>query len=432
MQMEPRDFALGFGLALAVGLLVGLERERSALATHRERFAGIRTFPLIALLGSLGGVFVAAVGPAGFLAPFLAAAGLVALAYLKETRGPGNPTLGLTTEFAALLVFGIGALPFLEIPWLDFRGRLVLAAGLGAVVMAALSLRDPLHRLAAGVNREDVFATVRFVLLAAVALPLLPDHAFDPWGALNPFKIGIFVVLIAGVSFFGYVAVRALGARRGIGVTAAFGGLVSSTAVTLSFGGRARTQPALAPACAFAIVLASTIMFPRMLLLVGIVNHDLFVASLVPLGAMLLAAAVGLLVLYLRAGSPKRADGESPQLDNPFSLKQALKLGLLFGAIRFAAAAGNDAFGSSGLFASATLSGLVDVDPIAISVSRMLSAGSVTQADAVLALTIAALTNTLVKTGIVFAIGGRRAGARVAVVLVPAAVVGTIAAFLFG
>lgn len=302
--------------------------------------------------------------------------------------------------------------------------------------MAALALREPLHNIAQKVSAEDLYATVRFVLLAAVALPLLPDETYDMFDSLNPFKIGVVVVLIAGISFFGYVASRVLGARRGIALTALFGGLASSTAVTLTFSGRAKEQPSLARACALAIVIASTIMFPRLAIEVAAMHAPLVVHTLPVLGAMLAAGVIGGLVIWRLAGKgnetrklTKEGDPE-PQLNNPFSLKQALKLGVAFAVIRFVSAAAYHYAGESGLFVSAALAGLTDVDAITISVTRMYANAVIDSHTATLAISIAALSNTLTKAGIAWFLGGRKVGILVVCVLVPAAAVGVVTALL--
>ncbi|MCC6575205.1 MAG: MgtC/SapB family protein [Planctomycetes bacterium] len=450
MNLAPQDVALGLGIGVAVGALVGIERERKAQNDNKPAFGGIRTFPLIGLAGGLGALMADSLGVAALALPFLAVTALLVASYLRQPRSEEKPRLGMTSEVAALVVFCIGALPFVEAVGLDFRNRLILCCALGVVVMAALALREPLHKLAGKVSGEDMYATVRFALMAAVALPLLPDHDYGPYEVLNPFKIGLVVVLIAGISFFGYVAVRVLGPRKGIGITAIFGGLASSTAVTLSFSGRTKQQPEFIDAFALAIVLASTIMFPRLAVEISAVQMPLLARAAPSLGAMLGVGLIGCVVLWFlsgKKGAPgtakskkyhKAKEGEAPpaeesgepRLNNPFSLKQALKLGLAYAVIRFVAAAAHDQFGSAGLFASSALAGLTDVDAITISVCRMFEKSAVQASDAVLAITLAALSNTLTKTGIAFFLGGRKLGLIVAAVLVPATIAGVIAALI--
>ncbi len=437
MDLSTQDVAMGIGTALAVGALVGLERERRSRSEKQPMFGGIRTFPLIALLGSLSGLAISAFGPLGITVPFVCVSAFLIGAYVRAPRTPEHPALGLTSEFAAIIVFFLGAIPFIEGTPLNFQERLVLAGACGAVVMAALALRDPLHKIAESVSAEDLFATVRFILLAAVLLPLLPDKTWDPYEALSPFKIGIFVVLVAAVSFVGYVAVRILGERRGIGVTAIFGGIASSTAVTLAFSSKAKAQPELARVSALAIVIACTIMLPRLLVVISLI-HPPLLQHVWPLFATTTAVgAVGSLVLYRIAGKrgetvmiKREGEGQHTKLNNPFSIKAALKLGLAFAAIRFVAAAAYDLWSEAGLYVSALLAGLSDVDALLIAVTRMFAQEQVNAGVACIAIACAILTNSLIKTGFAIFIGGRRVGILVGCVLIPTAIVGIVTALL--
>jgi uncharacterized membrane protein (DUF4010 family) len=426
--LEPLQVALGFALALAVGGAVGLERERHAQAEQKPAFGGARTFPLVALLGAALAFLARSLGPSVLALGFLALAILLGLGYWSSRREAGNARLGLTTELAALLVFVIGALPFVESTSVSFPQRLLLGGALGTIVMSLLALRRPIHAFAERISHEDLLATVRFALAAVVALPLLPDRSIGPFDALNPFRIGVVVVLIAGISFVGYVAMRLYGPRKGLGVTAIAGGLVSSTAVTLAFSARGRKQPHLAPACALAIGLAATIMFLRVLVEIAAVRPELLRPVAVPLGAMLAVGVVGCGVLWRRISGEPPAE-EPKGLQNPFRLRQALRLGLVYALVRLVAAVAWDRFGSGGLLVSATVAGLADVDAITLSVARMHEHG-LPDALAVTAVTTAAATNTLVKVGLAIALGRRRIGTAVASVLVPAAAAGTILALM--
>ena len=428
MPTDSTDVALGLGLALLVGALVGLERERHAAVEKRRGAAGIRTFPLIALVGALCALLSPSTGPWLLLAGFLVLAALIGVSHWAEVRTDGAHA-GITSEVAALLVYLLGAIPFAGALPLDFPSRLVLTGAVGAVVMSALALREPLHALAKKFSSEDMYATVRFVLLAAVAFPLLPDRELGPYGVLNPFELGMVVVLIAALSFVGYLAVRILGPHRGIGITGAFGGLVSSTAVALTFSERGREHRALAAPCAVAVALASTVMFPRMLAEVSVIRGPLVPALAPVLVAMLLTGSAGCLLLWMRSRGGKADDEAAPRFTNPFRIAQALKLGLVFAAVRLLAAFAHDRFGEGGLYASALLAGLSDVDSITISVSRMHAAG-LADSVAVTAITLAAVGNTLVKLGIAMVVGGRAVGLRVAAVLGPAVVVGLVVAWL--
>lgn len=435
MPLDLQHVALGLAVAIAVGGLIGLERERWARKESKQTFGGARTYPLIALAGGLSSLIAQAVGGWALLAGFGAFVGLLMVG-IRSERAKAQPgtDIGLTSEVAALLVFACGTLPFLEgfgLP--TFDERLLLTAGVGAVVFAILSLREPAHAFAEALSAEDVRATMQFVLLAVVVLPLLPRQSMGPFGFFNPFAAGLVVVLIAGISFLGYAAVRLLGARRGIGLTALFGGLASSTAVTLSFSARGKEHPSLASACALAIVLASTIMFPRMAVEIGVIRPALLPAVALPLGAMVAVGAAGCVLLWLRAGRKPRADGdgEAPRFNNPFSLPQALKLGATYVAVRFVAAGAYHLFGETGLYASAALSGLTDVDAITISIGRMHAAGLGTR-EAVTAVALAAASNTFTKSLLALVLGGRSLGLSVAAVLIPAGLAGLLVSLFAG
>lgn len=423
----PKEIGLGLSVALAVGGLIGLERQRHSESERRASLGGARTFALVALLGALlallGQVQGAALPIAGLVAVLaLQVVGTLGAREEHEDEPGGDVPTASATALAALVVYAIGALPFVPLPGLSFPARLVVSAGLGVVVLALLALRRPIHAFAEQLSQEDLLATVRFALVALVALPLLPDRAYDRYGALNPFRIGVVIVLIAGISFVGYVAARLWGARRGLGVTALAGGLVSSTAVTLTFSSRARAEAALVPAYALGIALAATVLFARVLAEVAAIEPALVARTAEPLGVMLATGLLGCLALWRRSAALARCEPPAG-LQNPFRLRPALRLGLVYAAIRLVAAAAWERFGAQGLLVSAALAGTTDVDAITISVARMHGAGLET-ADAVAAIAVATVTNTLVKAVLAVALGGRALGLRVAAVLLPVAAAG--------
>jgi uncharacterized membrane protein (DUF4010 family) len=424
---DPRQVALGFAIALAVGGLIGMERERHARTREETTFGGARTFPLIALAGALAALASDVLGAGALLVGFLAVAGLVVLAYFLQVSGDAR-MLGTTSELAALITFALGALPFLASLPLDFQARLVLTGALGGVVMALLALGEPLHGLAERLSEQDLRATIRFLLLAVVALPLLPDASYGPHDTLNPFRVGVVVVLIAAISFVGYVAVRVLGARRGIAMTGLFGGLVSSSAVTLTFSQRARQHPADTRACALAVVLASTIMVPRVILEVAVLERSLVAPLAWPCAIMMAVGAAGCAVLYRRAAH-REVEPDRPRLANPFLLRQALKLGAVFAVVRLVAALAYHRFGDAGLLVSAALAGIADVDAITLSIARMHASGLAT-GSAATAIVVATVTNTLAKAGLAWGLGGRRLGLGVGLVLVPLGAAGVATALV--
>jgi uncharacterized membrane protein (DUF4010 family) len=408
--VTPRDTLLSLAVAVAAGALVGAEREQAHGNAAQRDFGGIRTFPLIALLGAFGALLESA-GSAWILVGFLLA--LSALIVRSQGRGRREGP-GITSEVAAIVTFALGALS--ASPELMANGpRWLLVIGSAAVTMALLAVKRPLHGFFASVSQEDMFATAKFVVLALVLLPLLPNRAYGPFDALNPFKIGVFMLLVAGVSFAGYVAARWVGSGRGLLLVGLIGGLVSSTAVTLTLSGRAKSEPALVPSAAIAIIGACSTMFVRLLFVIGIVYFPLLAKLALPLGVMAVTGFVVALGVAL-GDSSKRKASEAVPLRNPFELRSALKFGVFYAAIAFVAKAAEHYAGSSGLYASAVLAGLADVDAITLSFVELHRSG-LAAAVATTGIVLAVATNTLVKAGIALVAGGKTLGVRVSLPL---------------
>ena len=288
--MFDLDLALRFGAALGLGLLLGLERERKRDA--ELLFGGVRTFALIALLGAIGAFLERELNQGWLvLVAFVAVGSLVVVSYaMTAARGE----LGITTEITALLAFIVGAL----CGW----SHVDVAAVVTVVCLLLLTLKDYLHRLARRVELADVEATLKFAVISVIILPLLPNETFGPppLDVINPYKIWLMVVLIAGLNFLGYVLVKVFGDEHGLVVTGILGGLVSSTAVTLSFSQRSRQEPAMSSAFVLAIVVAWTIMFLRVVVIVGMVNRSLAGGLALALGLMAAAGLLVSLVLWQR------------------------------------------------------------------------------------------------------------------------------------
>lgn len=401
VSADAIEVLISLGVALVAGFVVGAEREQRKQAL----FGGARTFPLIALAGALGtllGVWALVVLGVGV-------ALLVSVAYFKDES---DDRMGMTGEVAALVTFALGALSTArELP-METQDRLLIVAAGATATLALLSLKQPLHAMIERVSQEDVYATTKLLLLAVIVLPLLPDEDLGPWGALNPRSIGLLVVLISAIGFAGYVAIRVFGARRGLGLTGVLGGLASSTAVTLSFSGRARENPELLRACAVAIVLASSTMYPRMVVEIYAVSPSLGTFAQVPfLGAGAVGLAAGAILYFRVSRESRKESGEAElRLENPFSLNSALKFAALFTAVLIASKALTEYFADAGAYASAAVAGLADVDVITLSLARMADQASISQVTAVDAIGIAALSNTAVKTGIAAVLGGPRLG----------------------
>ncbi len=410
--MTFRDAFVSLAVAVAAGMLLGAERQQSAAAEEKKDFAGIRTFPMVSLLGALGALARPVAG-LWLLGGLLA--GVIAFVTVSHARNAARDQIGISTEVASLLAFALGAVAGMRDLMPD-ADRFLLVGTTAAAALALLALKQPLHGFASRLSADDVYATTKFVVLALVILPVLPRGAYGPLGVLAPFKIGKMIALVAGVSFAGYVASRVVGAARGILVAGLLGGLVSSTAVTLTYAGRGRSQPALASLCAVAIVAACSVMFARVVVVIALIDRPLLAAVAPALGA---TAAVGFIASFLRyraAGAAPAETGEGPHLRNPFELRQAVSFGLLYGVVLFVAKAAQLWAGSAGLYLSAVLAGLTDVDAITLSVVDM-HRGGLPASTAATAITLATVTNTVVKAGVALSVGGAAVGRPVALTL---------------
>jgi uncharacterized membrane protein (DUF4010 family) len=407
-----RDFAI----ALLVGALIGLEREKRKAKDDDIGIGGLRTFTLIAEAGAISAWL-----SQRFATPWVVAGGLLGVALLV-TAGyvvqvqHRSASLGLTTEIAALATFLLGAL--------CLAGQPALAVALGIVTSAALAWKRPLHGLVARLGEDDLYAGLKLLIASFIVLPLLPREAVDPWGALRPYQLWLLVILIASISLVGYVAVRWLGTGRGTAVTGLFGGLVSSTAVTLTFARRSRDEgmgPAGADVLATGLLLAWTVMFVRVVAIVAVLVPSLVTRLVVPFAAMGGASLGAAALCYWRGGGYVGTTVDVP-LRNPFSLRSAVEFALLFAAVLLAVEIARSSLASQSLYAIAALAGLTDVDAITLSMAAFARDGGDVRT-AVGAITLASIANTLVKAGMSVVLGSAAFRNRIA-----AAAVLTIAA----
>jgi uncharacterized membrane protein (DUF4010 family) len=393
-DMANADLFLRFGVAMALGFLIGLQREHSYGAQGAQIFAGERTLALLGLSGALAAlasdVFAM---PLIFFGVLLFTAVLAGAAYVVEAR---EGRIGITTEVAVLIVVLLGGLCY----W----GYLTLAAAVGIATTVILSLKIETDRFVRALTREDIFAALQFAVITAIVLPILPDQAPwpPPFDVLNPFKIWLMVVLISGIGFLGYVLIKLVGTHRGIGITGFLGGLVSSTAVTLSFSQRSQAESKLARQLALAIIIAWTMMFPRILIEVLIVHRELLSVVGPPILAAGLAALAYSLYLFVSARSDESSDLE---FSNPVDLAAAVKFGLLYALILLVTRSAQIYSGEAGVLVSSFISGLADVDAITLSMSELSRSGGLSLGTASQAIVIAAMANTLVKGGIVLTMG---------------------------
>lgn len=400
MELDALPFR-AFAIALFLGALVGLEREKRQADAPARGIGGIRTFILFAEAGAVAAwLSLSLASPWIFAAAGACATALVIAGYLAAVRARPDD-IGLTTEMAALVVFLLGGLAV--------AGEAALAVALAIATSAILAFKQPMHAAVGRIDRDDLYAGLTLLVATFIVLPVLPDRAVDPWGALNPYRMWWLVILISGLSLVGYVATRWLGHGRGVPLTGLFGGLVSSTAVTLSFARRSREEAgdvALADSLAAGILLAWAVMFVRVAVEVAAVHPALLSQLAVPLGALAAAAGIAAAVAYRLAGRRARAVSDDVPLRNPFSLMAAIRFAALFAAVLLVVKLVEHYAPGRGLYGVAALAGLTDVDAITLSMAGSARDGSIPAATAVGAILVAALTNTLVKLGLVVGLGG--------------------------
>ncbi|MBI4292213.1 MAG: MgtC/SapB family protein [Betaproteobacteria bacterium] len=397
--MLDADVVKSFATALAIGALIGLEREKHKADEQDASAPGLRTFIMVALVGAIGGWLAKSTdSPSFMVASLLAVAAAVVAAYVMGGRMKVDD-LGITTEIAALAVCLLAGLTTL--------GHRDLAIMLAVVAGAVLAYKRSLHGMVEKIGWDDVFAGLRLALATFVILPLLPSDAIDPWGALKPYSLWLLVILISSLSLIGYVATIWLGNQRGTAVTGLAGGLVSSTAVTLSFSRQSRDETSRIPDLALAsgILLAWAIMFVRVVIEVLVVNAPLVPRLLVPFSAMAVASAAVAWLYYMRAGKPEDEGGATREvpLKNPFSLTAAAKFGAFFAVVLLVVKLVQNYFPGEGFYVVAALAGLTDVDAITLSMAEYAKTGD--PDIAITAIVIAALANTLVKAAVVFMLG---------------------------
>ena len=413
--MDQEELFRRLAVALAIGLLIGLERGwQTREETDHQRTAGLRTFALTGLLGGICGLMSIVSTPIVLAAGLLAFTGaLTAFSYLEASA---EKNFSVTGVVAGMLTFVLGAYATL--------GNEIVAVAAAVAMAILLALREPLHSWVRNVTWPEMRSVLVLLAMSFLLLPILPNRPVDPWNVLNPSEIWLFAILIAAISFAGYVAVRVLGDRKGIAVAAIAGGMASSTATTLSFARLAREHPESTHLLAGGVLLAGVTMLVRIVVLAGMIKPELIAALLWPAAA---AAAVLLLgaaaVLWGRRGGAT----EHPQLNikNPFDLGTVLQLVGLITIILLVAKAVASQAGNAGLFLLAAVSAIADVDALTLSMAR-LAGRQVASGDAATAILIAASMNTASKAAIAAFVGGRRIGTIVGSVSVPA--IGALAA----
>jgi uncharacterized membrane protein (DUF4010 family) len=406
LDLTDPVLATRLGVATLAGLAVGVEREWSrARAGAGAGEAGVRTFALYGLVGGIAGLPLS--GPATLVAwaLLLGAAALVVATYVASERAsaarpveaPRRHDPGGTTEVAALVVLGLGALAG--------TGRLAIAAGAAALVALALGEKQRLHWLVGRIGERDLRAGLQFAVFALVVLPLLPTGPFGPGDAIRPRTLWATVLVFLAVDFAGHVARRAVGPARGFGVAGLLGGLVSSTAVTLGHARRSRAEPAHADALAIGVIGACTVLLPR-IVVVTLVLQPAVARALLPylLPPFVVGAVVAIVALRR---TPRGTAPDAAEDGSPLRLGTALTMALAFQVALVVLPLAERHLGATGVLGSAALLGLTDMDALTVSMSRLAAREALVPL-AARAIAVGVLANTALKLALALALGTRR------------------------
>lgn len=381
--------------SLGLGLMMGLERERRG-GTN----AGLRTFALVALAGTVSAMLAQQAG-APWLLPAVAL-GLLAM-MIAADLGDADGAPDTTTTVALLLCFLLGALLW--------HGAVLVAVALALAATALLYFKAELHDVTQRLTRQDIISFLQFAVITFVVLPVLPDTGFGPYGQLNPFRIWLMVVLTSGIGLAGYAALRIAPRARVVPLLGVLGGLVSSTATTLVFARQLRQDPRQEPASLAIILIANLVLLVRISVLAAVIAPQVL-AQLLPVMALgLLTGAAGSLRGWLKLGHSEVA---VPELGNPADLRHALAFGAVYAIVLVASAAFHEEAGTFGVYTVAALSGLTDMDAVSISTLQLTIGGRLTGAEACRAIVIALGANLVFKCALVAVLGGRRAGLHIA------------------
>ena len=381
------EFFVRLLVSIGIGVVIGLERQYSAIKEHANGYFGIRTFTFYALLGCVSVLFYFLFSPWIYIALFLGLVILTAVAYWQTAL---NGDRGLTTEVTALLTFVLGSMAT--------YGLISFSLMLTVIVVVLLSSKFKIKTFVGKITAEELYAFIRFVVLALLIFPFLPNENYGPYEVLNPKEIGGVVLLTSALGFSGYVLIKTLGNHRGILLGGLLGGLVSSTSITWVYSKKSKENPSLSASCATAILGASSIRYIRVGVWTALFHAPLF-RSLAVYLLLLLVAALGVtFYTHLMENKPSSTSDNSA-LSKPLDLVGALIFGGIYVLILLAVSYANDYFGDQGTLISSALAGISDIDAVSISIAK-LTGTSISLPLAEVAILLACLTNTMVKLGL--------------------------------
>ncbi|MET6990881.1 MgtC/SapB family protein [Sediminicola arcticus] len=387
LQLTQIEFLYRMLVAAGIGFVLGLEREFSKHSEKEELFAGVRTFTIVSLFGFIAALLSFILNEWVFAIGFFGVVFLVAIAYwIDASKGK----TGGTTEFATIFTYLLGGLTLM--------GFLTESLAFMVIVVVILSLKVKLKSIIGQLTQEEIYAFVRFVVIALLILPFLPHKNYGPFNVINPREIGWVVVLTSGIGFIGYILMKFLGTDRGILLTGIFGGMVSSTVVTWTFSKKSREVPSLSGNYAMGIFAAATVMILRVAVLVFIFNKALLKELLVPLLVLLFTGLAVTFYFYKKRTSNERLKETIP-LGEPLNIRDALFFGILFTGILILVSYASTEYGDKGIYFSSAISALTDIDAITISVSK-LGGDTLAVLTAQIAIILATIFNTVVKIGL--------------------------------
>lgn len=408
---------LRLAITLVIGLIIGMERGwQSRDSPQGCRTVGIRSFAFVGLFGGLSALLAVKFGASVLLGTFLGLVLIVAFSYRISAKG--SQDFGITTELSLLITFVLGALA-----GSGNEGEAVASA---VVVAALLGYKQEIHSILNQLERRELIATLQLLIVAVVALPLLPNRNIDPWETLNPRTIGWIVLLIAGISYIGYFAMRIVGSRVGLLATAVIGGLVSSTAVTLAYARIARKNQGNFALLGAGISLAAGIMAVRLLIEIGIVNPALLPSLIIPVGCLAIVPLIASVVIAAR--TTQSTSSAEVKLRNPVELGAALGFAVILSALFVLVRAAQTLFGDTGIYILSAISGIADVDTVSLSLAQA-TRNNLSLDIAATGILIAAIANTLFKALLATFIGGWFLGRWCATILLSALGLSLIAAF---
>ena len=389
--MDEIGLFQNLGISLVLGLLVGLQRERSAVGRP-----GMRTFPLITILGTSSAILAAEYGGWVMLGSTLGVVAILAfqrMAHLREA----DPDPGVTTEFAVLVMFCVGALLMVA--------PIAVPIAIGGGVAILLQLKPEMHRFAETLGNDDLKAIMQFVLITCIILPVLPNQTYGPFDVFNPWKTWLMVVLIVGMSLGGYIVYKFLGRDAGILLGGILGGAISSTATTVSYSRMARGKREITHVAAIVVMVASTVVFVRVLIEIAVVSPRFLSTSVIPITALMLMTAIPAILMWYRV---RKQPSQMPEQENPTQMKSALVFAAMYAIVLVALAAAKTHMGIRALYVVSALSGLTDMDAITLSTADLANSDAAILADGWRLIVVAALANLVFKAVMVGMLGGRR------------------------